>query len=327
MSTKIYNTFRMKGSSLDDTLSKIYSIKKQLKENILQQNSIKIFNEITYEYYRILYNIVVGVNELTDEDDKKDISAFSKVIKKYQEDKVDDYYSDRKKLNSYIIFVPQKVEIDNENYYIGFHNIDFEKFMVNTKEWKSLNFEEYDYWDNTDKPDILTNYEWAERRRIWDEVLDDEINGNNIGVKIPIVDTNKTEFLYFRGRDKIIEQHGEYFNSNINEMKAIAIKEFSEKIKYNSCFNRVKEEFEKAEGIDFTKDNTSGNFMKLDRLIRNVIKDNTFTEDEIKLQEYRINEFKLLGEKVSIENMFLTQEDVEKEYKDSKNNKPVKFTK
>jgi len=42
----------------------------------------------------------------------------------------------------------------------------YEKFM------KETGFEEYGYWNNTDKPDDVSEDEWDERERVWDEVID-----------------------------------------------------------------------------------------------------------------------------------------------------------
>lgn len=52
------------------------------------------------------------------------------------------------------------------------------KFFTSRKEYLDIlktnsRFREYDYWDNTDKPNYVSEMEWAQRAEVWDEVIQD----------------------------------------------------------------------------------------------------------------------------------------------------------
>lgn len=66
--------------------------------------------------------------------------------------------------------------------------------------FNSFGFEDYSYWDNSDKPDDISNREWKKRLEVWDMVCPD-IPANTSLVYAPYFQTNESFPLFWKFDD------------------------------------------------------------------------------------------------------------------------------
>ena len=155
MSTKIYNGLIFRDKSMKEvkkTLSEYKTKNIDILKKSLKQNIAKIYYEIlddTYGRKKKSDNVLEFLNE--------EINYKKESIKKgYREPDLD----------MGITFVLK----ENNGSIYGSFFIENEEALKNILE--DLGAEEFMYYDNTDKPDDLSNTAWRRREQKWDELFD-----------------------------------------------------------------------------------------------------------------------------------------------------------
>lgn len=178
MSTKIYD-----GIILDIPQDALWQTVSQIRENI--ENTFATLNiELTIEYIKQsyiesalkIYRSLLGVPV---EDDKKNYGLFINALEKWKNEK-EDFFKDN--LNCKVqIFEPLE-----DGRVLGY------VFTNNKQEYyenllKLPFIKEFGYWNNTDKPEELTDDEWKDRYQAWNTVLDRNFffTGSGITVELP----------------------------------------------------------------------------------------------------------------------------------------------
>lgn len=167
MSTKIYNGYRILGSSLDEVITKLFSNKENFKKLIEDKIQVDILSRVIYSYHELCFSVF-----LKKEKSKLSLSAFEKVISEALESERDRELRERDTIDISICLFPQKQSMYGQDYYLMMLFAGNESSLLNeSKLWKELGIEEFAYWDNTDPIETLTEEEWVTRGKQWKKVL------------------------------------------------------------------------------------------------------------------------------------------------------------
>lgn len=167
MSTKIYNGKKI-NKELINNIDKFSLLFSKLKEEALKELEKNIYKEIDLIIHRIIFNFLIEnkVEEFIDsylidiiDRPKKDfdienISFFDFIIESNIKNKISEYYFHR----LFLYEANKKYlcsEVENE-------------IKINYSKYK---FKNYEYYNNTDKPESVTENEWSKRKKDWDIAL------------------------------------------------------------------------------------------------------------------------------------------------------------
>jgi len=140
MSTKIYNAYRFpKNLGLFDVMNKI------------KEDGLKIVKQRMLHYYNVIMEQGKTVDEVHD--------IITKLYKKAVVSLENNPFNFDMQIGIH--------EFEDYYYLIPYGVIDYGKwdFLDN-----NMQLEEFGYWNNTDKPEKLSNKEWDERGRIWNAI-------------------------------------------------------------------------------------------------------------------------------------------------------------
>lgn len=181
MSTKLYH-----GILLTFTPDQFWQSVATIRETI-EATFEELNNELTIQYVKNTYIDSIMTNRRNRFDgigsnaDKTNEKLFFKALRKWQQE--DGFF--KKKLRCEVqIFEPLD---DGRILGYVFNNNEF----MYGKNLLELPFvEDFSYWNNTDKPDELTEDEWLNRSEAWSVVLDRNffINGTGITIGLPAIE-------------------------------------------------------------------------------------------------------------------------------------------
>jgi len=190
MSTKIYNGVKFKSRDWKEVLDQLISLKEVAIE--MGNNSIR---------KRDLETFIVA-NKLIDKDT---FDIFSHIKGSVNDDYNNYLFSIRIKFS--VMLYPTK-EGDIYGYYFTGIN-EYDKLL-------DPFVDEYMYYDNTDRPEELTDEEWDERGKKWDEMVPDRFS--DTGFKYQIVSADDLdrrqiqdlikEVMAYLKRDNKLEELG-----------------------------------------------------------------------------------------------------------------------
>ena len=181
MSTKIYHGFKINTSSI----SKVLEMVETFRPYILEEGK---------KLYKNFEDHLLGYKKIdqTKEDAIKDIrikwlTAWWEMKRTQQRlPLVDTLFS--------ITIFPL------DDYFLGIVYTEHDTWYFQWLEQE--NVEDYAYWNNSDKPDKLTDEEWDERYKNWSKVLLDNKQGQSLpamcGFSIDIADPNGIDPIIFR---------------------------------------------------------------------------------------------------------------------------------
>lgn len=155
MSTKIYNAFKLKSTISLENLSDFLKEEKSEIDRMLCQIFAKRISE--KHYYEM---------------DKAEFSGSSECppladcFVEIEEDIRNGLLRNLLAENSCQI-IPHKGNV----YIISFQGSSEIRSAFHRR-LKKLGFDEYEYWDNTDRPDDVSDLEWLERKKLWDEIFE-----------------------------------------------------------------------------------------------------------------------------------------------------------
>lgn len=188
MSTKLYD-----GILIDEPLS--WKIIQEIRENIEQtfeqlnkKLTIEYFNEEYARTIRKTHSQALGIYKKPD-NEEEDHGIFFNALKRFKNEE-SEFFKD-KLLCKVHLFEPV----------VGANSEKSPAYVINNNEPEYLNnllklpyIKEYGYWNNTDKPDELTEEEWDQRRSDWNEVLDRSFFFTGSGVSIDLPETKARTF-------------------------------------------------------------------------------------------------------------------------------------
>lgn len=256
MSTKIYNGKKIKRELIDDIdkfsllFSKIKTSNFKSVENIINQR-------LMYKIYENIFYFIMNDTLSTVQDKySMDLCGFENNIKEIKELYFFDFINE---LNVKDGFTKKYYNVlylyDMKNYYFGYDfysavKIDYEKY----------GFEEYMYYNNTDRPDNVTEKQWEKRSKEWDIALDsnmikiDIINERDVILilkshieKIKNLDLNKLvnlNKLVEIDISNIVELY--FMESKINENPELDYRTLGNQIKeglYKEELQKIKEKY------------------------------------------------------------------------------------
>jgi hypothetical protein len=186
MSTKIYDGFRFKAKNLDEVLSLL----KQFTQDVNGKAQQIAKNNILNTALSMLDEAFLGINHMiTDEKEKnKPFLLLSKA-------RIRDDLKESEK-NKEICFHDLGLEISVLMYkknYLGIpHSSSHEiKNLISEQNW----YEEYGYWNNTDRPDHITSAQWSRRKKVWNEALGNDYDLSIAGYTKSVLKCN--EVFYY----------------------------------------------------------------------------------------------------------------------------------
>lgn len=155
MSIKLYEGYRIKGLTKEEFIKKYKNLKKVVEE----KSKIKIKEEISNIFYESLDNGFGyqkderTVLEYVKDEIKEEIENLEKGYRTPSFDKDASFSLKEYKGDLYL--------------YLFLEDLEIKKLLL--KEITEL--EEFGYWNNTDKPEEVSDSHWSKREKIWNELL------------------------------------------------------------------------------------------------------------------------------------------------------------
>lgn len=153
MSTKIYDGLRIKNAKEEEVIAKLDILKPLFKE-VLRKTIAK---KISSEYFNMVDNVFNNDNPQLPFDYAQNI--FKKEMESIKNDKRSIMFQ-----HDFVIYVKQ---YKSDVYLYPFYR---ELNDLNILMEKIPELEDFGYWDNTDKPEEISESHWKKREKIWNTI-------------------------------------------------------------------------------------------------------------------------------------------------------------
>lgn len=265
MSTKIYNGLIVRNKNFSDIYNDLLKLNNQLE--IIKE---KIILDFYFENYFLLLDYISYYN-LEKITFKELINIlpinynFKKILNNKSEDnKIDIYKLIRLMFNEIIKNPNTKYLYVNTTFSLHLFPISKRKTLIyyicNNKNYinelyKHLPYlEKYDYYNNCDKPDEVTNKEWNQRKKDWDIALKNKSTINYYSLKFDLDEEFLDSDFTFLTSNQINTINKDYFNDNMKKIRTenliLLLKEkkldeiyLKYKYKNNENYNKTKLSF------------------------------------------------------------------------------------
>lgn len=321
MSTKIYNGYRILGSSLDEVITKLFSNKDNFKKIIEDKIQLDILSRVISTYHDLCFS-----SFLEKEKSKDNPSAFSKVISEALERETDSNLREHETVDVSICFFPQKQNMYGQDYYLMMLFAGNEsKLLTESELWKDLGIEEFAYWDNTDPLETLTEEEWETRGKQWNKVL-----GYASPAESSLILELKKEYkyrcTYFMDKESLIKMFEENFQtalSKFSEREEGIIKYYEESLKDKMAYKILMPKYLKNKEL---KDLSKEEQQKLYYEVRDISRHDKFNDDEKAIIEDNLNKIKkVIKEPITFEDLFENKDVLQERTKKLLKTKKLKF--
>ena len=157
MSTRILTGFRLPSTNLTQILSQLKEIKKQARitaQNCLAETIIRTaLSDFDDDFVKT--GVISDKNHLA--------KAIGNVIDEQKQVAKTNIMNPSVDLSLEVVLFPRKK--NTLGIYFGANKLV-------TEHIKTLpGWEDYSYWNNTDRPETVSNQEWKERKKVWDDVM------------------------------------------------------------------------------------------------------------------------------------------------------------
>lgn len=319
MSTKIYNGYRIFGSSLDEVINKLFVNKENLKKIIEDKIQVDILLEAIHNYNKLCLSEILG-----DDKSENNPSALGKVISEAL--KNEEMEKKENIIDIAICLFPQKQTMYGKDYYLMMLFADKENKLLNQSQvWKDLDIEDFYYWDNVDPEDTLTEEEWKIRGEQWYKVL-----GNNTPAENSLILELKKEYkykcVYFKDQEALTEMLKDNFQTALlekDEKKESTIRYYEELLR-----NKMAEKILISQNVNYgnIQQITKEEKQKLYYEKREISRHNKFTEEEKELIKNNMNKIKkVLNEEIIFENLFEKKDIIQKKHEKLLKTKKIKI--
>ena len=166
MSLKILNAVRFnKNMSLSDVVSWLESVKPEVRDLVYKEDCFDILK-------RSVHNWDIGtLAQMGWSDALIDSTALSQAVRDVRKERAEDKID-----HSVILFM-------RENTVYGFLNL--QSLLPNwRKPYEGTVFEDYSYWNHTDRPDDISEETWDERQKVWKEILGNCWSVSEVGMSV-----------------------------------------------------------------------------------------------------------------------------------------------
>jgi hypothetical protein len=195
MSIKYYG-YILKKTKLEDALSFIkgqYSAFNSIYSNCIKQKFVDYV-------YDSLDDALIHHNKAKEK-------SLYEIADNYQKIIFDSYKMENKVYKVAFCFFPHKRDVLVMNYSDSIYN----------ELIKSFNWEDYSYWNNTDKPDNISSSAWKTRLFVWDSVLNNDTPANSSLMYQPsFCQINDYPFLW---KYKDLKKYFDKKNANVRLQK------------------------------------------------------------------------------------------------------------
>lgn len=287
MSTKIYNGYRIIGSSLDEVITRLFSNKDKIRGLLEDKIHEDILSRVISAYYDLCFS-----SFMEKENPEQNSSAFGKVINDAMKEEEKLETREQNTTDVSICFFPQKQSFNNESYYLLMLFAGQEKnIIVNSDVWKNLQIEEFAYWDNTDPPETLTDYEWEARDKQWNSVLT-HFTPAESSMIIELKKGYKYNCMYFRDQKDLTKTFEKHFTKVLEQRKDKTknfMNYYEELVKEKIAFKACSPLFLESKKLDeLTKEEQQQLYAK----VREYSRQNLFTESEQEMIQTTLKKIK-----------------------------------
>lgn len=299
MSTKIYNAYKINSSSLDEVINFLFENKKEITSEIERYVIKDILLEmmVIYDKY-CLEGEGKPYKEKIDETIDENESINRLILNKLWDKKNDE---DKKEIETSIILYPKSIDYFGEKAYL-FQYFGDNKFLPIIEKILDKKIMNYDYYNNTDHPDELTEFEWNLRKDHWKNIDVPLFNG----MSITFTKENKYSIYYMNARKKeLIQSIFDELKKEVTVNKRVEnyTNEIMQSVAYEKCYKKfLKENNLENETKEKLRDIVFEKGMSIYFDSRDYVKKNLFTEDEIIIINQKSNQIKnLIKEDIVLE--------------------------
>lgn len=317
MSTKIYNAYRIKADSLDEVIKTFF----KEKEKITQDLELSIVKDILIE-------AIINYDKFTLEGDglpfkksgsEKDKLDSSKTVQNILFDKMwnkkeDSFKDENPVIESQIILYPEPIDhFGDKCYLFQVFGEDQLTEIFDKKYFSKWHVEEYNYWDSTDQPDTITDYEWELRRKNWKNIDIPLLTG----ISITFVKSPKYEIYYMHNlkskRDNVIHTLEQLQQTMTLEKRVDQyVQKIKEDVAYKHCYDiAIKENNLENASNDEIRDFIISRGMGIYFESRDRVRDDDFThEEKLSFSDKQTQIRKLLKHTINFDDLSVKGEDI-----------------
>lgn len=304
MSTKIYNAFRMQANSLDEVINTFFKEKKSIEKEIEKQLIKEVLLEMIecYDAFSLRGDNLPLKKNQESKEDKESINndkTINSIImdKIWNRNKKIDNHEEVKTLEISMIIYPQSIDCFGEkNYLMQLYAEDEIKDIIVNQFLKKWGIEEYNYWNSTDQPDTITDYEWEIRKTHWSEIDIPLLSG----MSITFLKSSKYEVFYTysgKSRKAITKTILEDLVNEFSIEKRIENNLY--KVKEKISYDEIYKEFIKNNNLENAErsvlaDQLISQSMKMYFAAREKTKKNNFNEEQLYEIQEKEKQIKLL---------------------------------
>lgn len=305
MSTKIYNGYRILGSSLDEVITKLFSNKENLKKLIENKIQVDILSRAISTYHDLCFSTF-----LEKEKSKDNPSAFGKVISEALERENDRELREHDTIDVSICFFPQKQNMYGQEYYLMMLFAGNEsKLLTESQLWNQLGIEEFAYWDNTDPLETLTEEEWETRGMQWNKVLGYASPAES-SLILELKKEYKYKCTYFMDQEHLTKMFEENFQTALSkfaEREESIVKYYEEALRDKMAYKVLSPKYLTDTNL---KELSKEQQQKLYYEVREMSRNNKFSEEEKQIIEDNLNKIKKVIKEIIVFDDLFVKKDV-----------------
>lgn len=193
MSTKIYNAIKFNaGMSLSDVVSWANAIRPQVQQTVYDRQIKKITSVAVNSFDRYTLSLLGWSAEQFPHFSNSLSHAFNEI----EEMAKLGARADETKPDAELVLFPHKRSVYAMVY---LNELSLKEF---TAAFGSV-FSEFDYWDNTDRPEDITARQWRARKEVWDDIFKDSSRPVEVGVRVQLSRENSFFMNNYKFRDAL----------------------------------------------------------------------------------------------------------------------------
>lgn len=320
MSIKIYNAFRVKADNLDEVVQMFFKEKAQITQDLelcvvkdILMEAIITYDKFTLEGDNLPFKKSESDKHKLDNTQSVQNILFNKLWNKKEES----FKEENPEIESQVIIYPQPIDhFGEKSYLMQVFGEDKLIETLNKKYFSKWNIEEYNYWDNTDPPDTITDYEWDLRRKNW-KGIDIPLFS---GIAINFVKSPKYEIYYMNNissKRELVKNTLEVLQTTMTVDTRVEqyVQKIKEDVAYKYCYDiAIKENNLENASNDDIRDFIISRGMGIYFKSRDRVREDIFTDEEkLSFAEKQTQIRKLLKPIITFEDLSKKGEEIVQE--------------